>query len=132
MFSTHLNGNSALASPAFGKRHSYATAPTGFPSRTASATGRERIKDEIDAKCRSGYAYWRIGLTHDVHQARKHWGAPNHGAVNWSSWVASSLSEARKIEQHFISRGMQGTPGDDLSIAKPVHVYVFWLGSPAG
>jgi hypothetical protein len=90
-------------------------------------SGREKIKDEIEAKCRNGYKYWRIGLTHNLCLAREHADAANQGITDWTSWTATSLPEARKVEQHFADKGMQCMTTEDLSISRTVHIYLFWL-----
>ncbi len=88
-------------------------------------TPRETIKSDIEAKCRTGYSYWRIGLTHDVTESKKYWRDRNQGIGNWAAWTATSLFDARKLETHFVSQGMKCVTGGDLSQSKKTYVYVF-------
>ena len=46
-------------------------------------------------------------------------------SVRTCRWTADSLSDAQDIERHFISKGMKGGTGGDLSAYKTVYVYVF-------
>lgn len=94
-------------------------------SRKVPVTAIEKLKGEIEAKCRGGYAYWRIGLANDLSRAREDWSTLNYGLINFTAWRASSLSEALRIEGHFVSQGMKGVQGQDLSAAQPVYVVVF-------
>ena len=69
---------------------------------------------------------WRIGLTHDLAERKKHWRDTENQAVShWSAWDADSLSDAQAIESHFIDKGMKGGVGGDLSAQKTVYVYIF-------
>ena len=131
---TQMSGGLALALPGMNKRPAWAARiPARSPQKMVAPTGREEIKDDIEAKCRTGYSYWRIGLTHNLLLAKEYWSPVNNRLADWTDWTATSLSEARKIEEHFISKGMQCTACRDLSLTRPVHVYVFWSGpTPAG
>lgn len=72
------------------------------------------------------YGIWRIGLTHDLSERKSYWENTEHESVTrWSDWEADSLLDAQDIEAHFISKGMKGGTGGDLSPHKNVFVYVF-------
>jgi hypothetical protein len=69
---------------------------------------------------------WRIGLTHDVDERRKHWTETEKlDTRQWESWQADSLTDAQDLEASFILEGMQGGTGGNLSPWKDVFVYVF-------
>ncbi len=128
----HTNGSSAVALSRLGNRRGFGSGPANSPSRKVAPTGREEIKDDIEAKCRSGYKYWRIGLTHNLLVAKDYLGGVNDNVMDLTTWTATSLLEARKIEQHFISSGMQSVTREELSFSRPVHVFVFWVNSLQG
>ncbi len=85
------------------------------------------IISAIEAKAKAvTYRNWRIGLTHDPAERKKYWTeTEKENTTAWSQWQADSLSDAEDIEVHFISKGMKGGPGGDLSPKRAVHVYVF-------
>ena len=69
---------------------------------------------------------WRIGLTHDLADRKKHWkDVEKQDISHWSDWQADTLSDAQAIEAHFIGKGMKGGTGGDLSSYKTTYVYVF-------
>jgi hypothetical protein len=71
---------------------------------------KQSIMSEIETKVGSTkYSIWRIGLTHDLSERKKHWGETEKKNVSWwSSWTTDSLSDAQDIEAHFINKGMDG------------------------
>jgi hypothetical protein len=74
----------------------------------------------------SSYSSWRIGLTHDLATRKQHWkDTERENVTYWTNWTADSLSDAQDIEAHFISLGMKGGTGGDLSSHKTVYVYIF-------
>jgi hypothetical protein len=85
------------------------------------------IKQAINDKAgSSGFSNWRIGLTHEPDERKSYWKDVEKEHVNyWSQWVADSLSDAQDIEAHFISKGMKGGTGGNLSADRTVYVYVF-------
>lgn len=84
---------------------------------------KARIIAEIETKVLT-YSYYRIGLTHDLDERKKHW-ATQESVKYWADWQADSLSDAQDIEAQFIKKGMKGGTGGDLSSRKTVYVYVF-------
>jgi hypothetical protein len=68
---------------------------------------------------------WRIGLTHDPVERRRHWSNDGHHTSLWKQWQADSLTDAQDIEAAFINKGMKGGTGGDLSARSTVYVYVF-------
>jgi hypothetical protein len=86
---------------------------------------KAEIMAAIQSKCLT-YSYWRIGLTHDVAERKAYWRDTEKQSVTyWADWAANSISDANDIEAHFISKGMKGGTGGNLSPYKPVYVYVF-------
>jgi len=84
------------------------------------------IVDAIDLKIgSSGYSIWRVGLTHDLVKRKSEWADQKENCNYWSCWEAASLSDAQAIERHFISKGMKGGTGGNLSSSKTTYVYVF-------
>ncbi len=85
------------------------------------------ITSAIEAKAKGvTYGKWRIGLTHDPAGRKKYWTeTEKENTAAWSQWQADSLSDAEDIEVHFISRGMKGGAGGDLSPRRTVYIYVF-------
>ena len=74
----------------------------------------------------TSYSSWRIGLTHDLAERKKHWGGTQKENITcWTAWEADSLSDAQRVEAHFINKGMNGGTGGDLSARKTVYVYIF-------
>jgi hypothetical protein len=84
------------------------------------------IMAAIERKVGDRYSLYRIGLTHDVGERKKYWKETEKENVDcWADWEADSLENAQDIEAHFISNGMKGGTGGDLSSRKTVYVYVF-------
>ena len=84
------------------------------------------IKAAIESKCSANYSIWRIGLTHDLAERKKFWkDTKDQNVTYWANWAADSLSDAQDVENHFISKGMKGGEGGNLSSNKTVYVYVF-------
>ncbi len=72
------------------------------------------------------YDIWRIGLTHDPAERKHHWTeTEKQSTASWSQWQADSLSDAQDIESYFITLGMKGGTGGDLSAWRTTYVYVF-------
>lgn len=88
---------------------------------------KANIISAINAKVgNTEYNIWRIGLTHDPAERKKYWKeTENQNTDWWSQWEADSLSDAQDIESRFISKGMKGETGGDLSPWKTTYVYVF-------
>ena len=88
---------------------------------------KSRIMSAIAAmvgttSCRS----WRIGLKNDPSGRKTYWQDSEKQNVGvWSQWSADSLSDAEEIEAHFISKGMKGDAGGDLTTRQAVYVYIF-------
>ena len=87
---------------------------------------KAKIIEAIQSKVGTRYELWRIGLTHDLVERKAYWkDTKNENVAYWVDWTADSLSDAQDIEAHFISKGMKGGVGGDLSPSKTVYVYVF-------
>jgi hypothetical protein len=90
---------------------------------------RQDIINEITSKIvPMDFSVWRIGLTHEPHERRKYWKDTERKDVScWTSWRADSLSDAKAIENYFVSvRGMKcAINGDDLLHSKTVFAYIF-------
>jgi hypothetical protein len=72
------------------------------------------------------FSMWRIGLTNDLATRKNYWKDTEKEDVKyWANWTADSLSDAQDIEAHFISKGMKGGTGGNLSRLPAVYVYVF-------
>jgi len=72
------------------------------------------------------YSLWKIGLTNNPEERKKHLRSTEIQNVDrWSEWQANSLSEAEDIELHFLEKGMNGTPTRDLSRYKLAYVYIY-------
>ena len=86
---------------------------------------KETIKSEIAGKVGSSFSLYRIGLTHDPAKRKQEWVDESKNVKYWKQWQADTLSDAQEIEAHFISKGMKGGTGGDLSASKSIYVYVF-------
>ncbi len=74
----------------------------------------------------TNFSIWRISLTHDLSERKQYWAdIMKQNITWWASWTANSLSDAQDIEAHFISRGMKGGTGGNLSNHRTVYIYVF-------
>jgi hypothetical protein len=84
------------------------------------------IISAINAKVGSLYSAYRIGLTHDTADRKRHWKEVEKQDVTyWAQWQADSLSDAQDIEANFINKGMKGGTGGNLSARYITYVYVF-------
>jgi hypothetical protein len=74
----------------------------------------------------ASYLGWRIGLTHDLEESKRHWKFDeSRGIDRWSDWQANSLGEAEDIQGHFTEKGMSSTGSGSLSRYKPIYVFIF-------
>ncbi len=72
------------------------------------------------------YSGWRIGLTHDPEESKRHWQFRKGMIIDrWADWQANTLGEAEDIQGHFIEKGMIGAENEGLSRYKAVYVYIF-------
>jgi len=86
------------------------------------------IMAEVKARVGSAsYTSWNIGLAHDAEIQRKYLHETEGQDVSrWTCWSAESLSDALRIEDYFVERGMKkcGT-GGELSTPHTVCLYIF-------
>lgn len=75
------------------------------------------IKKVITKKVQR-YADWTIGITEHPKNRKGGHGDPE----KWYTWRTSSETVARRIEKHFISKGMKGGTGGGKD---PKNVYIF-------
>jgi len=64
------------------------------------------------------YPSWTIGITDEPDRRKREHGNP----ARWYQWYAVTESSARRIERHFLNKGMNGAPGGGIS---PSYVYIF-------
>jgi hypothetical protein len=64
------------------------------------------------------YAHWTIGITADPERRRQEHGNPSA----WHHWDAGLESAARRIEKHFLDKGMKGDTDGGYALH---YVYVF-------
>ena len=67
----------------------------------------QQIKAEIERIVRGMYSIWTIGVTDDPVRRRREHDSP----TTWHQWDAYTEATARRIEQHFLAKGMNGAPG---------------------
>ncbi len=72
------------------------------------------------------YSLWKIGLTNNPEERRKHLRVAEVQNVDrWAEWPANSMSDAEDIELYFLEKGMNGNPTRDLSRYKAAYVYIY-------
>jgi hypothetical protein len=82
------------------------------------------IVSEINTKVGGNHPLYRIGITNDPVERKKHW-TGKEDTTYWKQWQADSLSDAQAIETYFIQqKKMKGGEGGDVS-AQTRWVYVF-------
>jgi hypothetical protein len=64
------------------------------------------------------YLLWTIGITDDPARRKVEHGNPN----TWHDWEADSEEEAKRVEKHFLDKGMKGDVGGGIN---PKWVYIF-------
>ena len=64
------------------------------------------------------YSSWTIGITDDPARRRREHNNPK----DWHDWGADTEAIARKVEKHFLDKGMKGDTGGG---EHPNHVYIF-------
>ena len=78
----------------------------------------QEIIRAIERIVQKNYKAWRIGITDDPESRKKHHGNPRY----WHDWRADTEAMARRVEKHFINKGMKGGVGGGES---PNYVYIF-------
>jgi hypothetical protein len=82
-----------------------------------------QIKSAIEKKRGSTpYAIWTIGITNDPERRKNEHKSEGKNVTHWSHWYADSESIARRVEDHFLNKGMKGGGGGGEN---PRYVYVF-------
>ena len=66
----------------------------------------------------TGYSSWTIGITDDPNRRNREHNNPKR----WHHWRADTEAIARRVEKHFIDKGMKGDIGGGES---PNYVYIF-------
>lgn len=83
----------------------------------------DQLKSAIERKKGStSYSIWTIGITNDPERRKNEHKNEGKDVRYWSHWTADSESIARKVEQHFLGKGMKGGGGGGEN---PRYVYVF-------
>jgi hypothetical protein len=78
-----------------------------------------QLKATIERKRgNTSYSIWTIGVTDDPERRKEEHNNPRF----WSHWPADSEAVARRVEKHFLDKGMKGAPGGGGSAD---YVYVF-------
>ena len=83
-------------------------------------SSESQIISEIESKV-IHYPSWTIGITDNPERRRQEHGNP----LRWYCWNALIETAARRIEKHFIDKGMHGDVGGGIS---PNYVYIFYSG----
>ena len=78
--------------------------------------------DSLVANRSSPYGTWTIGVTDDPDRRRSEHKNRGEDMQWWHRWDADTEMDARAVEQHFLSKGMQGGPGGQ---GQADYVYVF-------
>lgn len=82
-----------------------------------------QLKSTIERrKGSTSYSIWTIGITNDPERRKNEHENEGKNVKYWSHWTADSESIARKVEQHFLDKGMKGGGGGGEN---PRYVYVF-------
>lgn len=82
-----------------------------------------QLKSAIERKKGStSYSIWTIGITNDPERRKNEHENEGENVTHWSHWRADSESIARKVEGHFLDKGMKGGGGGGEN---PRYVYVF-------
>ena len=82
-----------------------------------------QLKSAIERKRGStSYSIWTIGITNDPERRKNEHENEGRNVTHWSHWSADSESIARKVETHFLDKGMKGGGGGGEN---PRYVYVF-------
>ena len=77
-----------------------------------------RIISEIESIIAGNYSSWTIGVTDDPNRRRSEHGSP----FTWYQWNPLTESEARSIENYFLSKGCHGGSGG-LGYANVVYIF---------
>lgn len=80
------------------------------------------IEKRVQSAKTKKYSIWTIGITNDPKRRRDEHENDGKNVKYWSHWTADSESIARKVEQHFLDKGMKGGGGGGEN---PRYVYVF-------
>lgn len=80
------------------------------------------IKSAIEQRVKSTkskkYSIWTIGITDDPKRRKTEHDNPKY----WMQWKADTEAIARKVEKHFLDKGMKGATGGG---EHPNWVYIF-------
>ena len=76
------------------------------------------IEKRVKSAKTKKYSIWTIGITDDPKRRKKEHDNPEY----WMEWKADSEAIARKVEAHFLDKGMKGATGGG---EHPNYVYIF-------
>ena len=85
----------------------------------------EQIIGQIESIVASSggfYRSWVVGVTDDPGRREEEHRKSGRYTLRWRQWDANSEHDAREVEAHFISQGMQGGTGGSGSAD---YVYIF-------
>jgi len=68
---------------------------------------------------------WTVGITQDLVRRKSEHLNDKKNVTHWTQWQADSLSDAQRVESHFINKGMTGGTGGDMASSKTTYVYIF-------
>jgi hypothetical protein len=86
------------------------------------------IKEITATVVPTSFSAWRIGLTHEPQERKRHWKNVEEKDVScWTTWRADSLTDAKDVEDYFVGvRGMKSvTNGEDWTLSNTGYVYIF-------
>lgn len=83
---------------------------------------RDAIDRRVNAARAANYSSWTIGITADPDTRKQQHESDGNVVKYWKQWRADTEAQARRIEAHFLAKGMKGGKGGGEN---PTYVYIF-------